>query len=62
MGAYIEINVVIEAGSVAQGTVPDNVVVAGNLAKIFLIYMEDFQNLMIKWIQISIYSTKLKYS
>lgn len=41
MGAYIEINVVIESGSVAQGTVPDNVVVVGNLAKIACI-LDDY--------------------
>lgn len=41
MGAYIEINVVIETGSVVQGTVPDNVVVVGNLAKIACI-LDDY--------------------
>lgn len=44
MGTHIGNNVIVGAGSVVRGTVPDNVVVAGNPAKIICTLEEHYQN------------------
>lgn len=51
MGSHIGNNVIVGAGSVVRGTIPDNCVIAGNPAKIICTLEEHYQNRKRKTIQ-----------
>lgn len=61
MGTHIGNNVIVGAGSVVRGNIPDNVVVAGNPAKIICTLEEHYKNRKQKTIQEAISCAKAYY-
>lgn len=61
MGTHIGNNVIIGAGSVVRGNIPDNVVVAGNPARIVCTLEEHYQNRKRKTAQEALECARLYY-